>query len=124
MNSDVDLKHDRTSQPHRWKKGEPSPNPKGRPANPEAEELRQAIRLARKRHNGRGILVHFIERAYVNDAVLIALMKKVLPEGMHGIQIFNNVANSQAQTSVDIGLTGESADRQRRLLDYLRNSIK
>ena len=68
-------------KPHRWVKGQ-SGNPKGQPKNPEMEELRQAIRQARKKH-GRSILNHFVERAFFNDAVLIALIKKFVPDKVH-----------------------------------------
>ena len=72
-----------TGQPHRWKPGE-SGNLKGRPPVPEIEELRQAIRIARKKRGNRSILVHFVERAYVNDQVLIALAKKLIPDKVSG----------------------------------------
>ena len=65
-----------------WVKGV-SGNPKGPPQNPEIEELRQAIRAARKKNGNRSILFHFVERAYFNDAVLIALIKKLIPDKIH-----------------------------------------
>lgn len=65
--------------PNRWKKGE-SGNPNGRPHAPETEELRQALHLAKKKHGDSSILEHFVERAYENDQVLIALIKKLLPD--------------------------------------------
>ena len=43
-------------------------------------ELREAIRLARKKNGNRSLLVHFVDRAYMNDAVLIALIKKIIPD--------------------------------------------
>jgi hypothetical protein len=79
-----DVKQEKsTRQPHRWKKGE-SGNPHGRPPVPEIEQLRTAIRIARKRNGNRDLLVHFVERAYVNDMVLIALLKKLLPDKTSG----------------------------------------
>ena len=69
--------------PNRWKPGE-SGNLKGRPPVPEIEELRQAIRIARKKRGNRSILVHFVERAYTNDQVLIALAKKLIPDKISG----------------------------------------
>ncbi len=62
----------------KWVKGQ-SGNPKGRPKRPELEELRKALDAAKKTHN-KSLLEHFAERAYENDAVLIALAKKVIPD--------------------------------------------
>jgi hypothetical protein len=70
-------------------------NPHGRPKNPEMEELRQAIRAARKTHGGRSILKHFADRAYVNDGVLIALMKKLLPDKSGPlVKVLNQINNN------------------------------
>jgi len=80
----INVKQEKSiGQPHRWKPGE-SGNLKGRPPVPEIEELRQAIRIARKKHGNRSILVHFVEQAYTNSQVLIALMKKLLPDKIEG----------------------------------------
>ena len=54
-------------------------NPNGRPKNPEAEELRQALLKATKKHN-KSFLEHFVDRAYKSDTVAIALAKKILPD--------------------------------------------
>ncbi len=63
----------------KWVKGQ-SGNPKGRPKRPELEELRKALDEAKKKHGNKSLLEHFAERAYENDAVLIALAKKVIPD--------------------------------------------
>jgi hypothetical protein len=55
-------------------------NPKGRPPVPEIEELRKALEKAKKKHGNKHILAHFVERAYESDAVLIALIKKLLAD--------------------------------------------
>lgn len=46
---------------------------------PEIEELRRAIELVQKR-KGKKLLIHFVERAYENDKVMVALGKKILPD--------------------------------------------
>lgn len=54
-------------------------NPKGRPLLPEVVLLRKAVKaasMAKKKDFYR----HVVERAFVNDAVLIALMKKFVPD--------------------------------------------
>ena len=101
MNNDV---KQQISTPHRWQKGE-SGNPRGRPKNPEAEELRQALRQARKKHGNRGLVYHFVDRAYVNDNVLIALMKQVLPQGQ------GNTTNFVNQFYANIGINREEGER-------------
>ena len=59
-------------------------NPKGRPRNPESEELRKALKEAQKKHGNKSFLLHFVERAYINDAVAIALAKKIIPDKLEG----------------------------------------
>ena len=61
-----------------WTKGN-SGNTAGRPRNAAAEELREAIKKVEKRKRKK-LFTHFVERAYENDKVLIALMKKVIPD--------------------------------------------
>lgn len=66
----------------RWKPGQ-SGNPNGRPRKPEVEQLREALDQAQAKHN-KSFLQHFIERAYTNDNVAIALAKKILPDQLQG----------------------------------------
>ena len=56
-----------------------SGNPKGRPPIPEIEELRKALHAAQKKFD-KSFLEHFVERAFKNDQVAIALAKKLIPD--------------------------------------------
>ena len=68
--------------PHRWKRGECG-NPNGRPRKPEIEILRDALEKAKNKH-GRHFIEHFVEKAYTNDQIAIALAKKILPDKLEG----------------------------------------
>ena len=65
-----------------WAKGV-SGNPNGRPPIAEAEVLREAIASAMVENGNKHILKHFVERAYKSDFVLIALIKKIVPDLTH-----------------------------------------
>lgn len=65
---------------HRWKKGETG-NRNGRPPAPEIAELRMALQKAKK-ENKKSFLEHFVQRAFRDDTVAIALAKKILPDKM------------------------------------------
>lgn len=78
-----EIKHGESSPKnvgHRWQTGE-CPNPKGRPAAPEIAELRMALDKAKK-ENKRSFLEHFVNRAFRDDTVAIALARKLLPDKM------------------------------------------
>lgn len=60
-------------------KGSPSANPKGRPKKPEIDELRQALKIVEKRKR-KSFLIHFVERAYEDNSIAIALAKKIIPD--------------------------------------------
>jgi len=61
-----------------WRKGI-SGNPKGRPTNAEIDLLRQAIEKGAKKY-GKTIFEHAVERAFQSDTVLVALLKKFIPD--------------------------------------------
>ena len=61
-----------------WKSGE-SGNKNGRPRKPEIELLRKALRQVQKEKNV-SLFKHFCTRALKNDAVLIAFIKKFVPD--------------------------------------------
>jgi len=67
----------------RYKPGE-SGNPKGRPKGSKNRysiaELWHAIERVESKKGVKRLLDHFIGRAYKNDQVLIAVMKKLLPD--------------------------------------------
>jgi len=70
-----------THKGHRFPSGKDwNGNRNGRPVAPEIEELRQALRAVRKHKGNRPLLVHAVERAYINDNVLVALLKKLVPD--------------------------------------------
>ena len=64
-----------------WTKGV-SGNPKGRPKKGHIYELEKAISKVSKA-KGKKLWTHFVERAYEEDSVLIALSKKILPDLRH-----------------------------------------
>ena len=61
-----------------WKKGQTG-NPNGRPRVGAIAELNQAIAVVEKKKR-RKLLEHFAARAFEDDYVLTALMKKKLPD--------------------------------------------
>ena len=54
-------------------------NAKGRPQAPEVKELRDAIRKVQKTKNKK-LLEHFVEQAFEDKQVLIATIKKLVPD--------------------------------------------
>lgn len=59
--------------------GNPSGRPKGSKNKGSMAELNEAIRDVAKKKR-KSILRHFVEEAYVDNTVLIALMKKLCPD--------------------------------------------
>lgn len=56
-----------------------SGNPHGRPPIPEIQLFREALAAVEKDQN-KSLLRHAVERAFKEDAVLIALLRKMLPD--------------------------------------------
>ena len=62
-----------------FQKGEVN-NPHGRPRKPEAEILRNALYKAKLENGGTDLIEHAVNLAYKDSQVLIAIMKKILPD--------------------------------------------
>lgn len=60
--------------------GNPNGRPKGTPNKFSIAELWDAIRQVEKTKNKKKILISFVEQAYNNPTIMIALMKKLLPD--------------------------------------------
>lgn len=77
---------------NRWYKGMPSPNPQGRLPEGQSvmDQFKEAIRNveAKKR---KPLFQHLIERAYVDDTVLIAVARKILPDKIQDDTLKNAV---------------------------------
>jgi hypothetical protein len=83
LSETVDVKQQETTgMPHRWKVGETG-NPNGRPRKPEVELLREALETAKTKH-GKHLIEHAIELAYKDNNVLIAILRKILPDQLEG----------------------------------------
>ena len=63
----------------KFQKGNQLGNRKGRPRAPEIEKLRQAIAEV-EQEKGKSLLKHFVEQAFKDKRVLIALAKKIVPD--------------------------------------------
>ena len=59
-------------------------NPHGRPIKPEVELLRIALEEEKKKHGGKHLINHAIDQAYIDNNVLIAILKKILPDKLQG----------------------------------------
>jgi hypothetical protein len=68
---------------HLWKKGH-CPNPNGRPkGNDYVSQLKKALKSA-ERAKGISFINHFVNTAYDNHRVMVALAKKILPDLTEG----------------------------------------
>lgn len=61
-----------------WKKGQ-SGNPAGRKRNEARELLEKAVHAEAKKRK-KSLFEHAIERAYEDDTVLVALLRKLIPD--------------------------------------------
>ena len=64
-----------------WVKGV-SGNPAGGPKSPYRIELEKALILVAKKKK-KGFIQHLVERAFEDDAVAVAISKKILPDMAH-----------------------------------------
>ena len=67
-----------------------SGNPNGRPPKPEIQLFRDALEQVEK-GKGKSLLVHAVETAYKDNLVLVALLKKILPDKMDGGEGFDRL---------------------------------
>ena len=75
-------------------------NPTGRPKKPEIEALRKAVKAVEK-DKDKTLLRHFVEQAYEDKNVLVALMKKFLPD----LKAVDNVLMDPEGNSLQIVVT-------------------
>lgn len=72
----------RTGNPN-WVKGK-AQNPAGRPKGTKNKfslaHLQRAMEKAKKTHSGQSLIESMCERAYTNDHVAIAILRKMLPD--------------------------------------------
>jgi len=99
----------------RFAKGTAPGNPTGRNVGRHPMlELEEALEQARINHD-KPFLVHFVERAYKNDIVAIALAKKLLPDKIEGegfgyTAIYNIIQELQRNSQKDSDSSVELAD--------------
>jgi hypothetical protein len=68
-----------------------SGNPKGRPKNPEAQILRDALESAKKEHKGLHLITHAVKQAYVDNKMCAEILKKILPDKVELEDVSDNV---------------------------------
>ena len=82
-----------------------SNNPDGRPNLREAssQKLRDIIKRVAKRHNNKSLITHAVEQAYKDNTVLIAIMRKILPD----LKAIDVTATSDSPFRLIIDLTAK-----------------
>lgn len=75
-------------------------NPNGRPRSPEIEIFRQALEEVEKKKN-KTLLHHAVERAFADDGVLVALVKKMVPDKISHEGHIDQVSPEQRQKLID-----------------------
>lgn len=100
MDNEIDKTEEKQSESNNpsgnptWQKGMESPNPKGRPkGSAYMEEFREAQRIVEKEKKKK-FFIRVFERAYISDVVMVAVLKKFVPdtmrqeiEGLENVQI-------------------------------------
>ena len=83
---------------------------KGRPKKPEIEELRNAIKLVQKQPGRQPLLVHFVEQAYENKEVLVALLRKLIPDMQRVNNTLTDADGNAVGMTVIMNVTKKYAD--------------
>ena len=94
-----------------------SGNPPGRPVDAPMFALNQAIRIYRK-HKKKDVMYHFVEQAFLDNKVLIALMKKVIADKVSGEFKGEGLGDTNIIIFNGSKQTGES------LIDRIKNNSK
>ena len=75
-----------------FKKGDPNINRKGAPRKPEIDLFRSAIEQVEK-EKGLSLMVYAVRKSFESENVLIALLKKILPDKIED-ETFKNLCKT------------------------------